>query len=222
MLLVLVVFAELFFVYCRSMSVSNHLITTRFYKLSFAFIIFCFIGVLSFGQTNMAISESLATLSDSLLKSEISSFTAKGNSLKLNDSLSKTVLIEIPIHSCSDKEVHLSWSTFFSSVSTFIDIHFKADTLVRKLDSIFLVTHSHFRVKFPKDAYGGIFTSTSCDLKGSGKKGKFFSPHYKAFYSQDKRRLYIYMQGENKYGKCEVTWVIVDDKYYTRILDNIP
>ena len=38
----------------------------------------------------------------------------------------------------------------------------------------------------------------------------------------DKRRLYIYMQGETKHGKCEVTWVVVNNNYYTRILDNIP
>jgi len=195
--------------------------TTHFYRHFFAFIIFSLLGILSFGQTKTAISESLENISDIILKSEISSFTAKGNSLKLTDSLSKTLLIEIPIGGCSDKHVYLSWSTFFSSVSTFIDIYLKADTLARKLDSIFLVTHSHFWVKFPKDAYDGIFTSAPCDLKRGGKKGNFFSPYYKAFYSQDKRRLYIYMQGETKYGKCEMTWVIVDDKYYTRILDNI-
>ena len=60
------------------------------------------------------------TLSDSLIKSEVILFTHKGTALKKSDSLSKTMLMEIPISSCSEQEVHLSWSTVTSSVSTFI------------------------------------------------------------------------------------------------------
>ena len=182
--------------------------------------IFYFSLVLTFGQTKTATSESLVNVSDSLLKSEIASFTKKGASLKLKDSLPKAQLIEIPIRNCSDKEVHLSRSTFFSSVSTFIHIYLKEELSLKKLDSIVLITHSHFLVKFPGDAYKDIFTSAQCKLAG-GKRGKLFSDYYKAFYSQDRRRLYIYMIGGTDINKYEVTWVVIDDRFFTRVLDNI-
>ena len=194
--------------------------TKCLFEYFFLLTVFCFVTLLTSGQTSTTISESLVNVSDSLLKNEIASFTKKGNSLQLKDSLIKTGLIEIPICNCSDKAVHLWWSTFFSSVSTFIHIYLKEETSAKKLDSIFLVTHSHFWVKFPKDAYKGIFTSAPCSFSG-GKRDKLFSDYYKAFYSQDKRRLYIYMLGGTDINKYEVTWVIINDKYFTRVFDNV-
>ena len=82
----------------------------------FNFIILVFLSlktVCFFGQTNATISESLTSLSDSIMKSEVSSFTLKGSSLKKTDSLSKILLIEIPISYCTDKVVLLSKSKFF-------------------------------------------------------------------------------------------------------------
>jgi hypothetical protein len=165
---------------------------------------------------------SVVTLSDSLIKSEVALFTQKGAALKKSDSLSRAALMEIPIRSCSEKEVYLSWSTVTSSVSTFIHFYFKGESSDRILDSIFLVTHSHFRVKFPKSAFQGLVQTNSCDFSGKNKREKFFSPYFKAFYSQDKRRLYIYMLSGTDSNKYEVTWVIVNDRYYTRIVDSIP
>tara|TARA_R110000737_G_scaffold352064_1_gene396532 strand:+ start:89149 stop:89685 length:537 start_codon:yes stop_codon:yes gene_type:complete len=171
------------------------------------------------GQTETTDAESLTTLTDSLLKREISLFTTTGASLKNTDSLLKTTLTEISITHCIDSVVDLSWSTATSSVSTFIHIYF---TPSKSLDSIFLVTHSHLWVKFPKDAYKGISQSHSCNYSGGGKQDKFFSPNYKAFYSKDKKRLYIYMQGGTDTNKYEVTWIIVNDIYLKRIVDRIP
>lgn len=192
---------------------------TLFHRQVIGLTIFCLLKMVTFGQTDTTFSESLITLSDSVLKKEIALFTIKGASSQKTDSLRKTALTEISITQCTDSEVHLSWSTFTSSVSTFIHIYF---TPSKTIDSIFLVTHSHFWVKFPKDAYKGISASHSCNFSGGGKQGKFFSPDYKAFYSKDKRRLYIYMKGGTDSNKYEVTWVIVGDKYLTRIVDSIP
>jgi len=89
---------------------------------------------------------------------------------------------------------------------------------VKKVDSIFFVTHSHFWVKFPKDAYKGIVAPASCNFSG-GKKQRFYSDDYKAFYSNDKKRLYIYLLGGTAADKYEVTWVVVNDKYWGRVMD---
>ncbi|HMG88993.1 MAG TPA: hypothetical protein VK589_03000 [Chryseolinea sp.] len=166
-------------------------------------------------------SANFSSLTDSLIKREVAFFTVKGSSFKETDLLNKTQLSEIPVRNCTDKEVHLSWSTFTSAVSTFIDIYFKGENSNRTLDSIFLVTHSHFWVKFPNTAFQGLPQLNSCNYTGNGKNAEFFSPHYKAFYSADKRRLYIYMQGGTDSRKYEVTWIIVGDKYFTRIVDSI-
>ena|SRR5687767_8356909 len=185
-------------------------------------------GQVCYGQTNSSISdttkakESFITISDSIIKNEIAFFSIKGASLKKTDSLAQKQLTEIAVTYCSDHEVHLSWSTFFGPMSTFISIYFNEETSNRTLDSIFLVTHSHFRVKIPKDTYKGVSVSNSCNFSGGGKKGKFYSPFYKAFYSKDKRRLYIYMLAGTATNKYEVTWVIVNNKYHTCIVDSIP
>lgn len=195
--------------------------TTVFLRNIFILTIFCLFSAWVYGQSDITTSESLTDLSDGLLKNEIASFTIKGNSFKGADTLIKLNLIEIPIKYCSDKEVHLNWSTFTSSVSTFIHLYFKGDTSNKTLDSIFLVTHSHFWVRIPDSAYKGLIQSNSCNFKRTGKSDAFYSPNYKAFYSADKRRLYIYMLGETIASIYEVTWVIINDKYFTRVLDNI-
>lgn len=161
-------------------------------------------------------NESFVNLSDSLIKSEVVLFTQKGIALKKTDSLAKTMLTEIPIRNCTDKEVYLSWR------STFIHLRFKGELSGRALDSIFLVIHSHFLVKFPKSAFQELVQTNSCNFSGNGKQDKFFSPYFKAFYSQDKRRLYIYMLGGTDSAKYEVTWVIVNGKYEYRIVDSVP
>ena len=188
--------------------------------------LFSFFVQFSFGQTvdSDAVSskESFLQLNDKVLKTEIGLFSVKASALKKTDSLSVNDLIPVPIHSCTEKEIHLNITNFFGPLDTYIDLFFKDQASGKELDSIKLITHSHFWVKVPKSAYQGLYRTYTCDFKNNSKKSTFFSPYYKAFYSKDKRRLYIYMQGETKYGKCEATWVIMNDRYYTRVLDNIP
>lgn len=178
-----------------------------------------------FGQTSSSglklDSLSLTELSDSLIKSEVAAFTLKGATLKETDQLSRAALTEMPVHNCSDKEVYLSLSTFTSSVSTFIHFYFVGDVPDKKLDSIFVVTHSHYRVEFPKGAFQGLLQNNSCSFTANGKKENFYSPYYRAFYSQDKKRLYIYMLGGADQNKYEVTWIIINDKFYARVIDRV-
>jgi hypothetical protein len=153
------------------------------------------------------------------MKSEVSSFTLKGSSLKKTDSLSKILLIEIPISYCTDKVVLLSKSKFFGSIGTYINICFNGDTTNRTLDSIFLVTHNHLWVRIPKDAYKGVSSSYKCNFNSSKKQKEHFSPYLKAFYSKNYKRLYIHMLCGTESNKYEVTWVIFNDHYLTRIID---
>jgi hypothetical protein len=186
-------------------------------KFMLLLILICFFNGTSGAQTNPFERESLTKLSDSIIRNEMISFTLKG---KTQSSKQIGKLMEIPIRHCSETTVHLGYSTFFSSISTFIHLYFKNEPRQGTLDSIFLVTHSHFHVRLPRDAFEGIVASNGCAFEG-GKQGKLFSPYYRSFYSADKQRLYIYMQATKENQQCEITWVVVGDRYYTRVVDVI-
>jgi hypothetical protein len=185
------------------------------------FLILIFLSTIGFAQRgshDTIANHSFHSISDSLIKRELAFFTVNGAVCKKVDSLHKVHLREIPVRSCSDKEVHLWVNTF---ASTFIHFYFKGQNPNRTLDSISLVTHSHFLVKFPKNKFQDLSQNNTCNYNGC-KNEALESPYYKAFYSSDKRRLYIYMQGGNDFQKYEVSWIIVDDKFYARIFDYIP
>jgi hypothetical protein len=189
------------------------------YKYVFSFFLAILLVMISIAQSGRA-SESLELLSDSLIKREISSFSTTKTTSRNSSIPLKNQMIEIPLQHCSDSEVHFSLSKFNSSISTFIHLYFKQPPAGRIIDSIFVVTHSHFWVKIPQSAYEGIYQNLSCDVSGGrGKKERVVSPNYKAYYSANKRRMYIYMIGGSEGNKYEVTWVFVDDKYFTRVLD---
>lgn len=182
-------------------------------------ILLLLVGQFTFGQNSsepVYDSINFNSVTDSLIKHELASFTVKGASYLKKYSLSRVELTEVPVRECTENEVYLSLSTFFSSVSTFIHLYFKGEIPDRKLDSIFLVTHSHFHVKFPQEAIQGLTQPNSCELINDGS-----SPYFKAFYSKDKKRLYIYMLGGSGSNKYEVTWIIINDRYSTRVIDRL-
>jgi hypothetical protein len=89
---------------------------------------------------------------------------------------------------------------------------------IRKVDSLFVVIHSHFLVRFPPSSFTGIYEPHFC---GVGKKGRLESPYNKVFQSEDKRRIYIYMLNGEGADRYEVSWVIQDGKYCTRVIDPV-
>lgn len=157
---------------------------------------------------------------DSVFKKEMSLFTHQMTSSISNNNRS-SALIEIPLQHCSESEVHLSLSKFNSAVSTFIHIYFSGERPKRRLDSIFIVTHSHFHVKMPQSAFEGVLNNAICNQTRTGKKATIHSPFFKAFYSKDKHRMYIYMTGGVDDEPYEVTWIFENDKYLKRVLTRI-
>lgn len=189
----------------------------------FIYAMACCLAALSMhGQAPTGMSSGLDQITDTLIRREIATFTVTGASLYTGDSSGKKKLREIATRYCDNGEVHLSWSTFTSSVSTFIHLYFTGEDTNRMLDSIFLVTHSHFYVRIPKSVCQGLRQPNTCNYRGGPKKENYYSPWIKAFYSADKRRLYIYMVGGAGSDKYEVTWVISDDRFFIRVMDRIP
>lgn len=158
---------------------------------------------------------------DSSINREMAFFTRQNGNISSAETI-KLALIEIPLQYCTKNEVHLSLSKFNSSVSTFIHLYFKGESPYRQLDSIFIVTHSHFHVNIPAVAYEGLINNNICEVAAGGKKKVFFSSNYKAYYSKDKRRMYIYMTGGADKDQYEVTWIFENDKFIKRVLTKIP
>lgn len=150
-------------------------------------------------------------ITDSLIKQEVAAFTEKGSMLRASADWRPARLTELPVKSCNDQMVYLSKGDIY------VHFYFKKNEPGRVLDSIFLVTHSHFLVRFPRAAFEGLGPAAPCDFKG-GKRASFSSPYFKAFRSADTGRLYLYMKGGTGNEKYEVTWVIYS-KFYLRIID---
>lgn len=198
-------------------------------------------------QSKSKTNESFMKLPNGIIKREIASFNLIGFYLEKIDTSPKTIMNEIPVHYCTNNYVsftkgstfiHIYSSKFDSARHKLLYVNHpkKHLTLIdncpfwgtegripqRKIDSIEVIIHSHFLIEIPNSAYTGIYGPSICNYGiGKKQKDKPTLPHCKAFQSEDKRRVYIYMlngEGESRY---EVTWVIQDSKYYTRVVDKV-
>lgn len=152
---------------------------------------------------------------DSIIEIEIKSFTSNhGNEL---DAISSQ-LIEIPIYSCSEENVNFIYSPLFKNPSIYIHMYFKKSGQERYLDSIFFITHSHFQVDIPKLEFENLRQENSCNFTKTSKTETFSSDFYKAFISEDRRRIYVYMQGGTGTEKYEVIWIVVNSQFHSRKL----
>lgn len=190
-------------------------------------------------------AESLANLQDSTVRNEVSLFALRGSEWQQDRSKLKIVLTEIPILSCSPKEVH------FSHRSTYIHLYFSPfDTTrhqlsykegsrelafidgkrfygpahrlpQRQLTSIFLVTQSHFKVKIPLSAWDDLYDPMSCEAASASNRYTYNTTFHKAYVSNDGKRIYLYMVGDAGDKKYEVTWIVQGSTYYGRVVDEV-
>ena len=92
------------------------------------------------------------------------------------------------------------------------------------LNILFFVLHSHYLVDFPVEAFTGIYEPWPCEwsYQPVGKyvhREPLSTPNLKMFQSKKSHCIYLYMlngEGENRY---EVTWIVQDGKYLTRVVD---
>ncbi len=195
-------------------------------------------------------TESLLSLADTVIRKEIASFSVKGPSLEKADILKSTEMHEFRLMLSNDSMayfnyknhyIHIYSSRFDTTLRKLSYANQPASRLIlidnkpfwgtdgqiptAQIDTLFVVLHSHFLVKIPDSALDGIYEPNFVNYrksKGKKKVDKFPVPsHYKILQSADKRRIYIYMVNGTGAGKYEVTWAIVDGKYYTRVVDSI-
>lgn len=184
--------------------------------------------------------ESFIKLADGIIKKEAAFFTIAAFESRTNIS-SKIKVNEIPLLNCTD-----SSATFLEGGVT-VDIYSsKFDTIGHDLSFVdpqqpFLIlidnqpfwgtdgglpkkrirsvifTHEKYQMTLPDSAIAGLYEPNFCDR--DKKTWKPLKNLCNVFRSDDKRRVYIYMLNSDGAGSYEVTWVIQDGKYHTRIID---
>lgn len=100
----------------------------------------------------------------------------------------------------------------------------------RKVKSVFFVMHSHWLVDFPDSAFTGIYEPCLCSYtpKANKVKGKKNVPEKEApfcckvFRSEDGKRIYMYMLNGTGDATYEVVWIVKNDRYFKRVVDDLP
>ena len=159
--------------------------------------------------------ESLIYISDSLTRHEIASFSIRGKSILEADSSIKQTLYEIPLVNCTDTSAYFEKGDFYASeiiVGIFSENKFSKHR-IKEVQFI----HYKYGLILPDSAIAGIYDPIFC-LNNYKKKKEHFS-NCKVFRSSDKKRIYIYMLNGHEKKQYEITWVIQDSKYFTRVLD---
>jgi hypothetical protein len=194
--------------------------------------------------------ESFFELNRDTIKREIASFNLACNYTNNGNEFAKKKVNEIPFTKCTENSIQFIVSDIISTklivnvASTKFDStkhNLKFDTTpqhnllqidnkdfwgtngkIPKENVSFLrsLHGPHVTAKIPDSAFAGIFEPKFCKTILEGKHEKTVS-NCKLFWSEDKRRRYIYMINGSGESTYEVTWVIEDCKYKLRVIDKI-
>lgn len=179
-------------------------------------------------------------LNDGVIKREIAFFNIASSFTTETDSFPKIKVNEIPLLTCTDSSASFSDSNITVQIygSKFIPGGHKL-TYVKSPDaSLILIDdkpfwetdgevpnekiksvvfrHGKYQMTLPDNAISDLYEPNFC-TKNRGTGTTTF--HCKVYRSDDKKRVYIYMVNSDGAGGYEVTWVIQDSKYYTRVVD---
>jgi hypothetical protein len=170
---------------------------------------------ISYSQNKFLEREGFEFLVNDTLIREIASFNKYGSSILKQ--VYEIKLEEIQLDKCTDRFARFEKGNIFSSELEIIIS--KGKTSSKKIEKISILFGKYWAIYLPDSALVDIYDPILCEL--SSKKRKYIKTNSKVFYSQDKRRLYIYMQNGQDANKYEITWVVKDKKYHTRIINLI-
>lgn len=182
-----------------------------------------FLGNLCFGQTNLRFpdtlkyKESFIYLTDTVIRKEISSFNIKGLSISKTNSLFKSKMIEIPLKKCTDSSAYFEKGNLYASeIIVYID---SENGISKSRIKEVMYIHYKYGIILPDSAISGLYEPNFCSKIRDSKKE--ITSNCKVFRSEDRRRVYIYMLNGDGNSRYEVTWIIKDGEYLTRIIDKV-
>ncbi len=206
--------------------------------------VFMFFGQICSGQIVESIadkkgeSESFEKLTDGVIKKEISYINISGGHWEKRDSLTKVKLTELPVKSYTNAEAVFSLNKISLKITAtpFDTIGHKLTYADPKQPYLALIDNKPFwgtdgevpkeriasityqignkTFKLPDSALANLFEPNFCHTSES-----IIKCHCGVYQSLDKKRIYIYMLNSDGAGGYEVTWVIKDNKYLTRVVD---
>jgi hypothetical protein len=201
------------------------------------------IGQNCLGQKNVGIQiskddESFLKLPDGVIKREIASFNIKASS-SLN-SFPKISVNELPLRFCKEYgagfykrgyRIFIHAENFDTTGHRFFYDETQKQHLIlidnspywgtngevpkRKIKNI-VFEQMAFAMYLPDSAFKGLYEPNFI-RKANGKKT---TAYCKVFQSKDRKQLYIYMLNGYDSGSYEVTLVLRNGKYYTRVIDS--
>jgi hypothetical protein len=155
-------------------------------------------------------------LRDNLIRNEIASFSINGSSIRDSGGLSNA-LTEIPLKRCSDKHLYFEKGNLYAA-EIIISIQANEGALPPGIKDIMYI-HYKYGFSLPDSAIADIPNPRFCEKYTS--KGKPLVSNSRVFRSADKKRVYIYMLNGEGADSYEVTWVVQDSKYLTRVVDRV-
>jgi len=159
-------------------------------------------------------NESFLNIPDDTIKREIASFCHKVSDV--DEDLKPINVNKIALKKCSDSFAFFEKGNIIAS-EIILSITIKKGEDINKINEIFYI-HYKYGFALPDSVFNDLSVPVPCTE--FTHKGKPLSKSsYKVFQSEDRRRIYVYLLNQGTVPAYEVTWVIVDDEYYTRIID---
>jgi len=132
-------------------------------------------------------------------------------------SLPTGALTEIPLKKCSDVHAYFEKGNLYAS-EIIVSVHANEGDPQHGINHIMFI-HYKYGFELPDSAISDIRNPKFCDKYT--KKDRPVASNCKVFRSGDKKRVYIYMLNGDGKDAYEVTWVIQNSKYFTRIIDPV-
>lgn len=158
--------------------------------------------------------ESISQLTDKFIRKEVSSIMLSGPQYRF-DSLNNINLQIIPLKRCSDFFAYFEIGNIISS-ELIVSLEAENKDAISEIRVLF---GRYDQLLLPDSALIGISNAKMC-LKFT-RKHKPVESKSKVFRSLDKRRIYIYMLNGDEANRYEVTWIIKDKKYLTRVIEPV-
>jgi hypothetical protein len=159
------------------------------------------------------------TAFDNALKREIAAISTLSSSAQSKTySVGGYNLLSIPLKKCTDSSVFFVKGNLYAIALEvrILGERTSAGMVISSIDFF----HNKYMLDLPDSVFTGLKDINFCLVNSTGKNPG--SSDCKAFYSADKRRVYIYMLNGKGASRYEVIWVIKDSKYHSRIINPVP
>jgi hypothetical protein len=161
--------------------------------------------------------ESWVHVQDTVIKKEVAQFCHSGASQRSHGETAGAALLPIALKRCNDTFAYFDRGSLYS-IELIVHIYLTRTAATRQIEKIDMIFYKT-RLVLPESALKGINGPRVCTQFTS--KNRPVTADCKAFQSADKRRVYIYMLNGEGQHRYEVTWVVQDRKYLTRIVDPV-